>query len=996
MPTTGATRANAGAARAAHNAAAKKDIDRAAKAAQQLQADHEESKKMLAALRKRAEYHGFVIRSESIRRDLATRKWTADPTAAAVKVQRIWRGVLGRSFAAFEQRAQRFAACVIQATWKRSKVRKAMALRIQRASQRRVARREANSIFQAARQAAQWRWYAAQPETREYAATKLQAWSRGQHDRALVAERRDQAARVREEKERIATLVSRGYPAEADETATVIQAYTRSKLARARVMARRAALRDIAKWREERAQKSAEALDHERQVVEDKKAAAQLEELKREAYSQLRSHVPPDQRCQVEKKIGRGGRVFRFKHPIGIPVVDLGSPDIGLLPEPTDVDSERMDEPIEAPIDEHDGCVVEIWTWIHSKHPVSSEGCPHVRLPDTIVYKYRQPCTWYFSDRLGNLRRKKREKVNTNEIYRCFTRADSSSPASEDSIVALYTYSRPTKPEAPKPGQQGNRKARETVVEHLTASQLKDFLMFRDVVHDGQLQRYIPPKRGENATFVAVWSPHTLLLEKWVNETDPASASSSVYAKTVTHEAEPYSASMKPIRGDRFPLEVQRICRSIVEHTAAVSLRRICITRLSLTLRLDAMGQLWVSTCTSLRFNSSTSAPQKGPAGEGALFGMEEEAEEVSAGSLMGLAAASSAASLQPGTPHRSRPQSAASTPGRQQQRPGSGGFSRGWSSPTPSLSQSEPARPQSAGNMSSILGSQTPINVAHRFRPAPGINPQLHAKWDPGANAEEACRCVGCNRAYVRGTSVALSYHVLLGSHMREVGFFGGRVPKLIADKHPQLSYQQFMKLVRARDAGFLSRTVRVCQPCWIAHVAKGAPALHSGGAPRAASMATLQQQQQQQRAQGAPQRLKILKVSQSAAAIDAHRPPPQRSAAAPTPKGSASVGALPAEASSRSRTGPTSWAARDLIYLIGHERRAGDRKSFGSHSEFIVPQISEWAATEIAERGVNTGTGRGGLSEQKVLELYDHMGNLSQMSGSKDMKSLLTILKS
>jgi hypothetical protein len=77
--------------------------------------------------------------------------------------------------------------------------------------------------------------------------------------------------------------------------------------------------------------------------------------------------------------------------------------------------------------------------------------------------------------------------------------------------------------------------------------------------------------------------------------------------------------------------------------------------------------------------------------------------------------------------------------------------------------------------------------------------------------------------------------------------------------------------------------------------------------------------------------------------------------------------------------------------MYLVGHANRSKDRRP----GEFIVPQISPWAAREIAERG----TGRsGGLSESKVLELFDRMDEVTKLTGSGgtgDFKDLLAILK-
>lgn len=538
-----------------------------------------------------------------------------------------------------------------------------------------------------------------------------------------------------------------------------------------------------------------------------------------------------------------------------------------------------------------------------------------------------------FTDKAGNLRRKKREHLTNENILSCFIQhAGGSKPyASSDRVVATYTYTCQDEDAGHAhlaPSHFKRPTHNKTVVEHLTESQLNHFLMHREKVTDGQLQRFIAPAHGANATYIATWSPHALLLEKWVNAATVSAHGSSVYAKTVTHEAEPFSAVMEPIKGERYPKEVQRICRSIVEHTAAVSLRRICITRLALTFKLDGAGRLWLAACTSLRFTSSSgSLPHTIN---------EDEAEP--------LADESAGGTPQEGGHLRSSPSSRV----RSSPRLSSFSTSRLTSSPSPSrhsqpsrpqsasslsskFGQSQPSRPQSATSLSSKLGSKTPIDLAHKFSPPPGINPMLHAKWiDPATCVEESAVCASCGKAYVESTSVKLPYRILIGSHRRDAGFLPV-VPKLIAEKHPSLAYHQFEKLVRSRDPGFLARTVSVCSACWVAHVAKGAASMHSDGRPRASSMASLIEEQRKQRASGATKRLALWNQSTG----PAHRQAPQRSATAPALNASSSSGALGGRPSApKSVTGNSSWAARDLLYLIGHENRQNDRQG----SEFIV----------------------------------------------------------
>jgi hypothetical protein len=45
---------------------------------------------------------------------------------------------------------------------------------------------------------------------------------------------------------------------------------------------------------------------------------------------------------------------------------------------------------------EGDGCVPGIYHYLWCKNQ-DARSCPSINVPDTVVYKYRQPAYWYFS-----------------------------------------------------------------------------------------------------------------------------------------------------------------------------------------------------------------------------------------------------------------------------------------------------------------------------------------------------------------------------------------------------------------------------------------------------------------------------------------------------------------------------------------------------------------------------------------------------------------------
>ena len=754
--------------------------------------------------------------------------------------------------------------------------------------------------------------------------------------------------------------------------------------------------------------KDREWKQHQEACLQKREAEERLHEVKREAGVLLRTLAPPAAEVNIKRKSIRGGRVFRFESSSRTQShADISA--ISLLPVPMNDDLR-----IEAPMDDQDGCLTEFFSWLRAKHPMTQEGCPHIMLPDTVVYKYRQPFQWYFTDRTGNVRRKKKESVHNEAIFAAFTSvAGSIKQASGDSVVALYMYACAS--DHVPAGREYEKSAtfrqdRKTIVRHLTARELHNFLFFSEKENDGMLQRFVTPKTGHNSTFVASWSPHALLLEQYVNATKVSnSQSSTAYARTVTFEAEPFSAAMRPVRGVRLPSDVQRSCQSIVDHTAAVSVGRICITRLALTFKMDQKGKLWLSACTSLRYNPSGSfAGHKQSTHESRGDTQDAKVEACSSdvscssaarvGTIDGHSASCTLGS-------DSHPQSPSSVSEKQvkQQRPQSANGTQA-RQPAGSYRFAQHRRPHSASTVQGrqrarqaltlsqsrsvgTLDSSTPLNLAHRFSPAPSINPrvrdlpphclcldtrltcllhaQLHDPLHPSARVELTERCPCCEEMHVKGTGSKLAYRVIVAAHRKGAGSVSSvtslagqasrmlEIPQLIANELPGLSADRFWTLVQNRDPGFLARSVKVCLSCYLRHVDEGAPSLQ-GGPARTPSFALPRRQ-----------------MSSQHLALSVER----------------EVSLLPG------RQGSSKWAERDLLYLVGHER-AKDRRRGG---EFIVPQVPPFAASTIAEMGVaSPGTRRRGLSEAKLLELFDRTDELSTIQTPNDLKNLMEVLRS
>ena len=158
--------------------------------------------------------------------------------------------------------------------------------------------------------------------------------------------------------------------------------------------------------------------------------------------------------------------------------------------------------PVPPPADA-EGCVLQLYDYLWS-----GGGAQGVRLPHTVVYKYRQPAYWFFTAQDGHLRRKHRAHVTNAHIYAEFTRG----AAAADAPVALYVYSC-TRDDGAGDLPPGADAPVESVMEHLTADGLHHFLFNREKRHDGLLQRFVPPKEGVNHMVRVTWTPQLVLAE---------------------------------------------------------------------------------------------------------------------------------------------------------------------------------------------------------------------------------------------------------------------------------------------------------------------------------------------------------------------------------------------------------------------------------------------------------------------------------------------------
>lgn len=78
------------------------------------------------------------------------------------------------------------------------------------------------------------------------------------------------------------------------------------------------------------------------------------------------------------------------------------------------------------------------WLYFHlwKKNPDTNTSCPGVFLVDTVIYRWAQPYFWYFTNREGQIIRKTKERIESDNLKASFKYN-----TEQTDITALYLTS---------------------------------------------------------------------------------------------------------------------------------------------------------------------------------------------------------------------------------------------------------------------------------------------------------------------------------------------------------------------------------------------------------------------------------------------------------------------------------------------------------------------------------------------------------------------------
>ena len=211
---------------------------------------------------------------------------------------------------------------------------------------------------------------------------------------------------------------------------------------------------------------------------------------------------------------------------------------------------------------------------------------PSINIPDTIIYKYGQPVSWYFTAQNGRVKKKNKHNLVSANIEEVFNKH----VLGYDVLAYFIT--------TPSSEQDQNNAI---TIEYLDRQALNDFLYKRPKDFNGVLQRFIEPKSTRNETIRAIWSPKVCLLERAENIHQLHDHRYGLYERCVIYEGPEYYYTSAPLRGPVLSGQIQKLCESIVDHISEVTFGQKKVSRIVLNFKVDSRDKIWLLYSTSTR-----------------------------------------------------------------------------------------------------------------------------------------------------------------------------------------------------------------------------------------------------------------------------------------------------------------------------------------------------------------------------------------------------------
>jgi hypothetical protein len=214
---------------------------------------------------------------------------------------------------------------------------------------------------------------------------------------------------------------------------------------------------------------------------------------------------------------------------------------------------------------------------------------PSINIPDTIIFKYGQPVSWYFTTAQGKIKKKNRSNLLNARIEDSFTK----NILGYDVIASYVSFP------VTESGECNQTSA--FTVEYFDRKEFQHFLYDRWESNNGILQKFVEPKTTHNEVIRAIWSPKVILLERSVNIHQLHDHRYGLYERCVTYEGPEFYSTSAPLRGPVLAGQIQKTCEAVVSHISEVTYAQCQISRLVLNFKVDSRDKLWLLFSTSIR-----------------------------------------------------------------------------------------------------------------------------------------------------------------------------------------------------------------------------------------------------------------------------------------------------------------------------------------------------------------------------------------------------------
>ena len=212
---------------------------------------------------------------------------------------------------------------------------------------------------------------------------------------------------------------------------------------------------------------------------------------------------------------------------------------------------------------------------------------PSINIPDTIVYKYGSPVSWFFTSTTGKIKKKMKQNLVSAKIEEAFNKH-----VLGYDVLALFVS---------MPSETDTQQNAPNVIEYLDRDALNNFLYNRKKEVNGILQRFIEPKSTRNEIVRAIWSPKVCLLERSENIHQLHDRRYGLYERCVIYEGPEYYTTSAPLRGPVLSGQLQKLCEAVVAHISEVTFGQKQVSRIVLNFKVDSRDKIWLLYSTSIR-----------------------------------------------------------------------------------------------------------------------------------------------------------------------------------------------------------------------------------------------------------------------------------------------------------------------------------------------------------------------------------------------------------